>query len=468
MFDWLENEGVPIGDLLVDSRLPDHSGQVLVARGSTASSQGGIKRWALEGVFRYNLSNATWQWITYPISFRHNELPKAIAVDDSGNLYAAGIFSNYYLLYRLKANSTSWEQRASLSWKDLDNPALQFTLTDLVWADGYVYGLAHTTPGESWYLFRHYPGNPNMGSEHGPSTNWTNIGETSLPTGASTADSRSLTWDGVDSIYVLQSTGYFRYRISSTIWDVLPATSGFTLSQTPALARAGNNLYIYATPQAGTTTNLFRYGAVGLPDARLKVERTAFVEPESATSLTWSQGSSYRFQIEAGKTNAWVTRPGGTWSPALPTGAPTLSYAEADFMAPDDNLYRLGATSLLRAGYHTYKAVAHVYTSEADCTECSGGGLVWGEQPLAPSARRWSPARRASWSIRGATRRPSTWSPASRLSGPGPRLPSSSRPPALLPPWSRPRASPALRWPASPWPGQRAGTASWPRAGQPG
>ena len=48
-------------------------------------------------------------------------------------------------------------------------------------------------------------------------------------------------------------------------------------------------------------------------------------------------------------------------------------------MAPEDGLYRVGAASLLSAGYHTYKALAHVYTSEADCTECTGGGLVWGE-----------------------------------------------------------------------------------------
>ena len=60
-----------------------------------------------------------------------------------------------------------------------------------------------------------------------------------------------------------------------------------------------------------------------------------------------------------------------------------LTSAQADFVAPEDGLYRVGPDSQLTAGYHHYVAVAHVYPSQAACTECTEGDLVWGQTAFA-------------------------------------------------------------------------------------
>ena len=61
----------------------------------------------------------------------------------------------------------------------------------------------------------------------------------------------------------------------------------------------------------------------------------------------------------------------------------SLDCVHADFVAPEDGLYRVGADSQLTAGYHQYKAVAHVYTSQTACTECADGSLTWGVDAFA-------------------------------------------------------------------------------------
>ncbi len=396
-FEHLEqlSEGMRIWDILPESLIPDRSGQVLVARGSTTSSSGGIKYWELEGLFRRPLSgtNTNWQWVTYPIGFNHEILPDAVAADDSGNVYASQLWSSYSVLYRFNAGSRTWDLVASLSsYKDSD-PTQQFTLTDLAWAHGYLYGLAYSSQdsGQKWYLYRYDPASPILSgsSDMGPSVNWTQVSLTPLPFGTSAVSSRSWAWDGADSIYVLQSSGVYRYRISANTWDGLEApTISFTLSQKPAMAVAGPYLYVYATPGTGVTTNLFRYGAVGMPDVRLTVRNTALVEPDSATSsLAWTNltlsGGTYRFQIDADTTNEWVGPFSATWAPTLPTGATTLTSVQTDFVAPEDDLYRVGAGSILKAGYHHYMALAHVYPSQAACTECANGSQTWGVDAFA-------------------------------------------------------------------------------------
>lgn len=386
-FAWLGNEPARVWDLAPYSLLPDRSGQVLVARGNPTTKQGAIRYYSLEGLYRRDLSGTSWEWFPYPIAFGKMRLPVAVAADETGNLYAASRFSDYYLLYRFNAGSRTWEERAHLAWAD--DPA--HTLTDLVWANGYLYALAHSsqTAGEKWYLYRHDPASPSSsGKPLSPILNWTPLGETLLPTGSSTTASRSWTWDGMDSIYALQASGAYRYRISANAWDVLPAPSiSFTLSQKPVLAGVGDHLYVYATPGSGVSTNLFRYGAVGRPDVRLSIERSALVQPDTASNFAWtnlsSSGGTYRFQIDIGDTNTWVGPLNAGWAPALPSGVTRKTSTQADFLAPQDGLYRLGADSQLEAGYHRHKAVAHVYTSEAACSECAGGSLTWGVDAFA-------------------------------------------------------------------------------------
>jgi parallel beta-helix repeat protein len=390
-FEWLGNESAIVRDLVPYSLLPDGSRQVLVARGNPETKQGALRYYSLEGLYRRDLSGTTWEWYPYPMALSTNTMPTAVAADEAGNLYAAVKWSSYYLLYRFNASSQSWEERAHLSWKDDQDTALGFTLADLVWADGYIYALAHSTQaaGESWHLFRHDPASPSSyGQPLSSILNWTPMGLTPLPSGASTTGSRSWMWDGKDSIYVLQATGAYRYRISADAWDVLAEPSiSFTLSQKQALAGAGNHLYVYATPGSGVQTNLFRYGEVGMPDFRLNIERTALVQPDTASNFAWTNlssfGGTYRFQIDIGTTNAWVGPLSAGWSPALPSGVTKRTSAQADFLAPEDGLFRLGPKSILAAGYHQYMPVAHVYTSQSACAECAGGSLTWGEDAFA-------------------------------------------------------------------------------------
>jgi hypothetical protein len=364
----LGNEATRVWDLLVES-----PGQVLAARGDATS--GGVRRWVVDGLLRRDLSAGSWEWRSSPdptANYYMRYLPLGLAVDDSGNVY--GVWAQFAMsrLWRFDATSKTWMLRA--------NPDANFAFSGLVWAGGKLYSLAHSDAdsGEVWYLYQYDPA----------SNVWTQIGQAPLPNGASSGNNLSLTWDGADGIYALTASGFYRYRIGDNAWDTLPAPSvSFTISQAPALARVGSYLYVYATPGTGVTTNLFRYGAVGTPDLRLTVDRTAFVVPDAATSFAWTNLSTatgtYRFRTDIDTSNAWVGPSSASWSPTLPTGATTLTSTQAAFVAPEDGLYRVGADSSLSAGYHQYKAVAHVYTSQGACAECSSGSLTWGDTAFA-------------------------------------------------------------------------------------
>ncbi|MHB0857880.1 MAG: right-handed parallel beta-helix repeat-containing protein, partial [Anaerolineae bacterium] len=363
--------GVSDGELRIWDLLMDGRGQVLTARGAAASLQGRVRRWTLEGLLRRNLSGTSWESFDYPMGFQHALLPVAVATDDAGNLYASSIFSGDYQLYRFNATSKVWELGGSLGG--------DYIQTSMIWADGSLYALAYASPApqQIWYLYRY----------DAASKTWSQIGEAPLPYGASSANDLSWAWDGGDCIYAKTPSGFYRYRIGDNAWDTLASPSvSFTLSQAPALARVGSHLYLYATPGTGVTTNLFRYGAVGMSDVRLTIERTALVIPDSAGSHSWinraSSSGTYRFGVTY-EDSAWVAPSSLTLLPELPTGATRLTSAEAAFVAPADGLYRLSADSALAAGYHAYEAAAHVFTSQAACSACTSGELTWGETAFA-------------------------------------------------------------------------------------
>ena len=152
----------------------------------------------------------------------------------------------------------------------------------------------------------------------------------------------------------------------------------------PAMARVGSYLYVYETP--GTGANVLRYGGLPASDQRLIVRRTAFVKPDSAGDFHWTNlaaaTGTYRFRADVDTTNVWVGPSGANWQPGRGRRHRQTS-AQADFVAPEDGLYRVGPDSLLTAGYHRYKAVAHVYPSQAACTECASGSLTWGVDAFA-------------------------------------------------------------------------------------
>jgi hypothetical protein len=119
-------------------------------------------------------------------------------------------------------------------------------------------------------------------------------------------------------------------------------------------------------------------------------------------------------------------------------------------VAPEDGLYRLGADSQLSAGYHQYKALAHVFPSQAACAECEGGSLTWGDTAFATIREAVESGAARVLVHPGRYRRPSTWSPGSTLSAPAPRRRSSSHRRATRRPWSRPKAWPLFAGPGDP------------------
>ncbi|NLG27517.1 MAG: PKD domain-containing protein, partial [Chloroflexi bacterium] len=196
----------------------------------------------------------------------------------------------------------------------------------------------------------------------------------------------SWSWDGYNHIYLLKGDGtndICRYRIDTNVWESLPGPGiNMTVSRGPALARIGSYLYAYGTPGAYGSTNLYRYGSLPASDLRLTMDNTAIVLPDTATSFAWTNlypaDGDYRFRTDIDSTNVWVGPASAALTPALPTGATRVTSAQAAFVAPASGLYRLGAGSLLTAGYHTYVATAHVYTSQEACSPCASGSLTWG------------------------------------------------------------------------------------------
>jgi hypothetical protein len=394
LYGWWSPMGNETPPMPIWTLVPDGAGNILAGRGTHAQAQGAIRRFVPEGLFRRHVSGTNWERLDYYHELRPDILPRAMTVDGAGNLYVATMQPmDYYTVYRFNAASRTWERRASLAWRINWDDRYQY-LHSLVWADGYLYGLAYDVLDLSrWYLYRHDPTDGPLASV-GLSNGWTLMGP--VESGSIMHHRMSWAWDGADGIILLSATAGNQYhnhfyRISTNSWEPLAApTIGFghpseellANPRAPVLARVGHYLYLYATP--GATTNLFRYGAVGTPNTRLTIDGTAFVVPDAATSFAWTNMASskgnYSFGTHFGETNAWVGLSSATWTPALPAGASKLTSAQADFLAPAHGLYRVGANSALDAGYHRYRGVVHVYPFPAACDRCGAGGdLVWGE-----------------------------------------------------------------------------------------
>src|SRR3990172_4023027 len=345
---------------------------------------GALSRYAPASFSRHQAGSRSWTRKTYPAVINPSDIPIAAAADNSDNLYAVwdtGTASSF-LSYDAAANS----------WTLKPYPTAAGDLKHLVWASGKLYALGLTATG---WRFTAY--DPAASSWSTPAT---------LPADISGAASTSLAmaWDGANYIYLLRgdtTQAFLRYAPTAETWQTLAdphpywtnidASNGIAMAQLKS-ASFGNHFYIYTTPlpptqQVPNTYNIFSYGALPASDLRLTVDRTALVMPDSSTGQRWLSlvdvAGSYIFQTDIDTSNAWVGRAGVTFSPALPAGASWQTSAAADFVAPQDGLYRLGADSVLTASYHQYKAAAHVYPSEAACAECAGGSLTWGQDAFA-------------------------------------------------------------------------------------
>jgi len=373
--------GVSVSSVWIEDLDLDAKGQLYAATNAAVHYGGGVadpdhswaalSRWAIAGMHKRAVPSGSWATQAYPPTGSGWTAPTAVTGDGSGNLYA--VWGSYAtgVLYRFDAATNAWAAKAS--------PSATAHLKHLVYANGQLYAAGQLSTG-AWRMWRYDP----------TGNSWSEMAAPPLASGAAAAGF-SWSWDGADAIYALLGDGtksIRRYRLSANTWDTLPDPGvAFTVSRGPALARVGSYLYTYTTPGAGATTNLFRYGKVGMSDLRLAVERTAFVSPNTASSYAWTNLSAaagtYRFLTDIDTTNAWVAQTTSVgWSPALPTGATKLTSTQAAFVSPSTGLHRLGASSTLTAGYHSYKAVAHVFSSPAACTEC-GSTLTWGVDAFA-------------------------------------------------------------------------------------
>ena len=333
--------------------------------GNDGSLHGALSLWAPASFYRRPLTSGSWTQYAYPPVPNMWTVPTDMVGATFDGLYA--IWGEYATGVLYFFNGTPWMQRAS--------PPSALALKHLVWADGKLYATGRLSTG-AWGFARYDPAGDS----------WTTLANP--PIASVAAPDLSWTWDGGDHIYLLPADGtttFARYSLSTNTWQNLPAPpTTFTLLHGPAMARVGSYLYVYETP--GTGANVLRYGGLPASDQRLIVRRTAFVKPDSAGDFHWTNlaaaTGTYRFRADVDTTNVWVGPSGANWQPGV-AGATVLTSAQADFVAPEDGLYRVGPDSLLTAGYHHYKAVAHVYPSQAACTECASGSLTWGVDAFA-------------------------------------------------------------------------------------
>jgi hypothetical protein len=378
-FELLGSETAMTWDLV-----PDNAGSLLAGYGGDAVT-GGVRRWALAGLLRRDLSSGTWELIPYPAGIGATQTP-VIGADDAGNLYAAwnevsddrSVQRAHF--YTLAAGSTTWQARVT-------NITNLHIFRKLVWSGSHLYALSgyyawagpYTGYNENTFfdIYRYDPATEQWSQNAVDRINWYAIGSSDA------VNLVSAVGDDAGHLFTLAPSSWVLSRYDeASDWVALTKPTILDTSQPSGMARVGNYLYAYATPASGVTTNIFRYGTIGL-EQRLQASGNAFVLPDTATSTGWASPNTYAFEMQFVADNAWVGPDGTSWSPALPAGATALTAAQAGFVAPEDGLYRLGSGSQLTAGYHQYKAVAHVYPSQAACSECAGGGLVWGETAFA-------------------------------------------------------------------------------------
>jgi len=332
---------------------------------------------------RYNHGTTAWEARTSPTVFPGSG--SALVSDGTGNLYAAfgGLTTSFY---RHSVAGDSWTAMASV-------PASVTTGGAATWAGGQLYllrgdvNLADDAAG--FYRF----------TPDGGVGTW--LQRADLP--FDVAAGADIEWDGGDYIYAMQggnNRAFGRYHIAGNAWTILGDTDAGTpvgsakatlgnVNAGGGLARIGTTLF--AARGGGTAFD--RFAPVAVRPEKLTLTNVAFAAPETAASATWLDaglldpvlGEPDDFLI-GGAGNAWLPGPGSVWTPA-PAAAPLtmsfVSFADAQFLDPFRDLFRVRGTSALAAGYHDAQADVHVYTSMAACDRCAlpmvdPDHLTWG------------------------------------------------------------------------------------------
>ncbi|MGB3221031.1 MAG: Ig-like domain-containing protein, partial [Anaerolineae bacterium] len=312
--------------------------------GALAVSVSNITRWA--NSYRYHDATNTWEAWTPPATLFAYQLNSPLTVSDgAGNLYiAAGAGRTEFYRYNMAGNT--WTARASLPAGATPGANAAFT-----WANGAGYLL--TGSGLNFYRYT------------ASSNTWAQMANAPLALGAGAA----LTWDEGNYLYA-QGGGnaFWRYDISANSWQTLAAPNvGGSAGVGAGLAARGNQLF--GTVGAGAAS-FRRYGPVGLSVTKVTLDKVALVAPATAATATWtnltSPTANNDFQIATGNSR-WVAGAGATWTPSAPS---VLTVAQAQFLDVPANLYRVGASSTLTAGYYDYQAPVTVTASATPCTGC--------------------------------------------------------------------------------------------------
>jgi hypothetical protein len=374
-FESFGSETTPVRDIV-----PTGDGQMLLARGE--GTAGGVGGWATAGLFRWH-NSGTWEHLRYPAAEDVTDTP-VIAADETGALFAAwndvlDTGQQLARVYVLLPPTRTWQQ--------LPQPSTSHhQLRKMVRTGSYLYALGGwiSTPSDiSFYDVHVY----DLTTQQWASP-------TLIPNDVighyDAVNLVSITRGDAGQAFALAPSayGFSRYDYDyqmSVKWLPAAASAGFTTSEPTAMATVGDYVYAYAKPNSGVTTNIFRYGPFGT-EVRIHAQGNVFAIPETATSTTWRSADSYRFMMSISGQNDWVGPSGMTWytwSAPIPWWRSSMTWQQAAFLAPEVDVYRRTADSVLTQGYHRYKAAAHVYPSQAACAECTEGSLTWGVDAFA-------------------------------------------------------------------------------------
>lgn len=322
-----------------------------------------ITRWA-RPLYQYDLPADSWsELVPFPETsinriFTGNSA--SLASDGANTLYLfAGDGSGSFYQYDVAAGT--WTDRQDL-------PANAGSGASLAFAGGAVYALRG---GAGRDFYRYLPG----------SNTWETLAP--VPDVAVIDSGAALAWDGRDWLYALPG-GYgkqfLRYHLPFGQWQVLgdgdPGTAGdddalFYEQAGAGLALVGNNLYAVAGGGAGPLgmASLYRYNPVGVYYDHLAFNQVAFVVDDTASSGPWLNLIFPPEDFNITWTgSAWVGGSSTVWSPQIVLGGESYTHAQAAFLDPSRDGYRLTEGSAISAGYHTFRAAAMVAGSGEEFT----------------------------------------------------------------------------------------------------
>lgn len=210
----------------------------------------------------------------------------------------------------------------------------------------------------------------------GVSSSWSAMA--ALPAGYVPGAGAALADGGDGYIYaVMGGNGnrFARYKIATNQWETLPDLFNFQINDGGGLVHAGYYLYAAAggAPNSAIAKSIRRYGPIGLNPQKLALHNVAVLAAQNAAQTNWlnldtaNPRSDFAVSLLG---NQFVST--GAFSPAVSS---TMSFAQANFVAMNDGVYRTQLPTALSAGYYIAKSDAHV--SPLYCPTCTNDGYIW-------------------------------------------------------------------------------------------